>query len=408
MEYTPTLGPNFTTKIPSSLRSKSGASSLDTEDLFRVFVSVILIPIIVFGNLLVMAAYKTNRRLRTGTYTLLVSLAFCDFLVGSVSVPLWLYTSLSNWRLGKFLNLFFMGFDYLTALSSSMHLTVICVERWLAISKPFLHQVFRNEQYYAAIGLVWFVALTLSSLVFIPEVIHPGRIYILMLVIFGFVAPFIAISLVNAYIFRVAQKLIHQEPMASTDSAEIEQRNKIQKERRMAKTLVIITALFFFELLPTYILALLGGFCLTPCLTSMGWKGIKRVMNFAKWMQYSNSGINPFVYAFRDAEMRKTFKRLFTRTVLFRRTHTVANMSQTERQSAQSEAHLWAKRATKESCVSDESYSSYGNIPYWKQIVWLKCYSKSYTAGFYSQSCCDTCSMKLYFSEKASQCVQNG
>lgn len=336
----PTLGPNFTTKMPSQADPNSRVSSMETEDLFRIVFSVILIPIIVFGNILVMAAYKTNRRLRTGTYTLLVSLAFCDFLVGSVSVPLWMYTSISNWRPERYTNLFFMGFDYLTALSSSMHLTVICIERWLAISKPFLHQVFRSEQYYAAIALVWFVALTLSSLVFIPDVIHPGRIYILMLVIVGFVTPFIVISLVNAYIFRVAQKLIHQEPMASTDSAEIEQRNKIQKERRTAKTLVIITSLFFFGLLPTYVLALLGGFCLTPCLTSLGWKGLMRVMNFAKWMQYSNSGINPFVYAFRDAEMRRTFKRLFTRKVLFRRSHTVANVSQTERQSAQIEAHL--------------------------------------------------------------------
>ncbi|KAK3748721.1 hypothetical protein QZH41_004714 [Actinostola sp. cb2023] len=292
----------------------------NVEVYVHVIFSVILMIVIIVGNLLVMAAYKKNRRLRTGTYTLLVSLALCDFLVGSVSVPMWINMSLRNWQAPALFVTFFMAIDYFTALSSALHLTVICLERWLAISKPFLHLTFTKQQYSITIACVWLVGLFVSALVFVPVVKHNNQTYILVLVIVGFVMPMVIISLVKVYIFKVAQKLIQQEPTASGDSGPgNERRRKVQKERRTAKTLVIITALFFFELLPTYILALVGGFCLRDCIYKMSWNEIRRLMDFAKWIQYSNSGINPFIYAFRDAEMRKTFRRISVRAMTFRR-----------------------------------------------------------------------------------------
>lgn len=330
----PTSSSNLSENAQPTNNTPNGRSSSEIiENYVQVMFLVILMLVIVIGNILVMLAYKMNRRLRTGTYTILVSLAFCDFLVGSVSLPMWISVLTSHWVVSPAMTTLYQAIDYLTALSSALHLTVICLERWFAISKPFLHQTFTSKQYRTAIGIAWLLALLISSLVFIPEVKDTNRTYIVVLVIVGFVLPMLIITLVNIYIFRVAKKLINEEP-AGISGTRNERRRKIQKERRIAKTLVIITALFFSELLPAHVLALLGGFCLKACMTNhLSWPEILRLMNIAKWMQYSNSGINPFIYAFRDSEMRRTFRIISSRAMSFRPFSAVANFgSQTEQQ----------------------------------------------------------------------------
>ena len=38
---------------------------------------------------------------------------------------------------------------------------------------------------------------------------------------------------------------------------------------------------------------------------------VLRMSAFVKWMQFANSAVNPFVFAFRDSEIRQTIYRLF-------------------------------------------------------------------------------------------------
>ncbi|EDO48537.1 predicted protein [Nematostella vectensis] len=295
------------------------------EDCVRVGFSVVIMIIILTGNLLVIAAYRENRRLQTGTYILLISLAFCDFLVGSVSVPLWIYISLQEWTVNEGVDLFFVSFDYVTALSSALHLTVIALERWVAISRPFYHQTLTRFYYILALLYIWIMAFVVSGCYFIGWAIKRAEFYVVALFCVGFLIPFLVILLVNISIFGVAKRLIRELP---TTTMSHDQKTKLQKERKTAITLGIITALFFFELLPTYIIALVGEFC-QPCFVKLGWQNITRVFNFAKWLQYSNSAVNPFVYAFRDVEMRRAFKQL-ARRLMCRRPRTIGqsrNMS---------------------------------------------------------------------------------
>ena len=52
---------------------------------------ILLATVILFGNSLVVASHNINRRLRTQANAFLVSLALSDFLVGSISMPMWIY-----------------------------------------------------------------------------------------------------------------------------------------------------------------------------------------------------------------------------------------------------------------------------------------------------------------------------
>ena len=79
---------------------------------FSVFFCILAL-MIVFGNSLVIGAFRVNRRLRGTTNLLLMFLAIADLLIGTVSVPLWVYISVTYTTKGPLYDF------YLTLMSSA-------------------------------------------------------------------------------------------------------------------------------------------------------------------------------------------------------------------------------------------------------------------------------------------------
>jgi len=105
----------------------------------------ILALMIVFGNSLVIGAFRVNRRLRTTTNLLLMSLAIADLLIGTVSVPLWVYISVTyNFR-GPLYD-FYLIFDVICGVSSILNLTAISLERCYALLHPIKHRNIRKRK----------------------------------------------------------------------------------------------------------------------------------------------------------------------------------------------------------------------------------------------------------------------
>ena len=84
--------------------------------------SILLAVAILFGNALVVASYKINRRLRTRTNAFLVSLAVSDFLVGSISMPMWIYNIIIVDNGSVPFKAVYKTFDVFSALASIYHL----------------------------------------------------------------------------------------------------------------------------------------------------------------------------------------------------------------------------------------------------------------------------------------------
>ena len=102
--------------------------------------SILLAVAILFGNALVIASYKINRRLRTRTNAFLVSLAVSDFLVGIISMPMWIYNIIIVDNGSVPFKAIFKTFDVFSALASIYHLTAISIERYIAVSRPFYYK----------------------------------------------------------------------------------------------------------------------------------------------------------------------------------------------------------------------------------------------------------------------------
>ena len=105
----------------------------------------ILALMIVFGNSLVIGAFRVNRRLRTTTNLLLMSLAIADLLIGTVSVPLWVYISVTYTLRGPLYN-FYLIFDVICGVSSILNLTAISLERCYALLHPIKHRNIRKRK----------------------------------------------------------------------------------------------------------------------------------------------------------------------------------------------------------------------------------------------------------------------
>ena len=277
---------------------------------FQIVFCLALMFVIITGNSFVVASYFSNFRLRTGTYAFLVSLAISDLLVGCVSLPLWIYISLNRVHQGP-LNTFFLSFDIFSALASIFHLTTVSLERWIAISRPFFHETLSTVHYTVVICGIWVSSFAIAAIR--PALdkspsTNPHRIYTPFLLLVGYVGPGVLVSVVNYSIFKVARALISNLPTIQNPEESKKIRKNVNKQRRTALTLTFVTALFLVSWLSFFTVSTISVFC-SQCFPFHELSGF---LLFSKWLQYSNSAMNPLVYAFRDTEIRKTFVRLLS------------------------------------------------------------------------------------------------
>ena len=277
------------------------------EERAREVCIVFLMFFILLGNTLVIVAYKTNRRLHTASNVFIVGLATSDWLVGTVALPLYLVI-LRRGEPSLMLNRLYISLDIFSGTASVFHLVSFTVERYIAVSKPFFHHSLLLGVYYYPLSAVWVLSLVLSCLNFAlaPNV---ARNYPLWVLVTVFVFALFVIPLINVRVFKITKTLFHNSvgPAGRDIGRHVgDYQRNIQREGRMAVTLATMSGIFFIAWLPHVIGALVFTHCF-PC--SMTPIGIARLGAFIKWMQYANSAVNPFVFAFRDAETRKTIKR---------------------------------------------------------------------------------------------------
>lgn len=302
---------NISNSIPATRMNSSSAEmnatsqpseSKQSSYVFAVFSSMLAV-LIILGNSLVITAYRKNTRLRTRTNIFIVSLAVSDLLVGGISVPIWTYLTFVNYQQGlRGLFEFYISFDRFSALASIFHLTAISVERYLAISRPFDHSVLSFCVYknmtiaaWVTVGLIAVFSMLCSSLPF-------KAVCTVVVFIVGFVLPAVSMLTLYTEIFRTARDLIERTP--DTRTAESIQ-NKVREERKVALTVSFVTVLFLIAWLPFFVVSMLGEFCASCLPTGDG--QTTTLVTFVKWMHYTNSAVNPLVYAFRDGEMRSSF-----------------------------------------------------------------------------------------------------
>lgn len=256
---------------------------------------------IIAGNGLVLVAFSINERLRTATNKLIMGLAVSDVLVGFVSIPCWLFMTISlhNQIPPSFATYqFYITFDIFIGSASILQLTALSIERCHAIVRPLRHRTLSMKVYYVMVLVPWLYAATMASLQ--PVQFQRWKeIYTLLMTATCFFIPFIIIFVAYLSIYRFARC----QPIAKYRS----ERKAYRKDLRLSVTLAVITGLFVIAWLPLFVMSMIGTYS-PQFLPPTEW--IDRVLQFVKFCHYSNSMLNPIVYACRNNEMIRTFRHI--------------------------------------------------------------------------------------------------
>uniref|UniRef100_A0A3Q0S1X6 D(1B) dopamine receptor n=1 Tax=Amphilophus citrinellus TaxID=61819 RepID=A0A3Q0S1X6_AMPCI len=342
--------------IKGNTSATSGCGSREGLPAHRVLTGCVLALLIIWtllGNFTVCAAVYRYRHLRAKvTNIFIVSLALSDLLVALLVMPWKAVAEVAGfWPFGGFCKTW-LACDIMCSTASILNLCVISVDRYWAISNPFRYERSMTRRVASVIiGVTWTVSVVIS---FVPVQLnwhraeigdptgeglaHHGdniddgscdsslsRTYAISSSLISFYIPVAIMIVTYTRIYRIAQMQIrmilsleraaeHAQSCRSEPSNQphCELKVSIRKETKVLKTLSIIMGVFVCCWLPFFILNCALPFCPgpgAPAAQRGPYCVSEKTFDVFVWIGWSNSSLNPVIYAF-NADFRDAFLRL--------------------------------------------------------------------------------------------------
>ncbi|XP_053347100.1 trace amine-associated receptor 13c-like [Clarias gariepinus] len=282
--------------------------------------SAAVVLLTVCGNLLVIISVYHFKQLHTPTNILILSLSVSDFLVGTlVMPPMLIWRIESCWFFDMHYCIIFLVTSYFLTSLSIYNIALIAVERYLALSNPFLYtDTISSTTMCIVVCSNWFVCLVYNTAFyyfngsFTHFVLCPGDCYLFLHgilfaidLVITFICPCSVIIILYTLVFVIAKK--HATAIRQLNNHTQAKTQKItshlmKSERKAAKVLGILVFVFLGCLLPYFIYSLLGDIIEIQEET---------LQNLAV-LVYLNSTVNPVIYALFHRWFRKCIKFIIT------------------------------------------------------------------------------------------------
>lgn len=342
-----------------------GLANMISQASFVIFILILD----VCGNCLVIGAILRYRRLRTITNYFVISLAVSDLLIAALSMPFRIHHTLKSlyWDLGETICEFWVFMDLLCSCASISNLSLISIDRFLALTFPLSYRSIMTKcRAVAAIAFVWGYSGLLASLSFmnwspdaftcaIGECKKSDRYYYTFAITAGFFLPLIILVINYSMVFKVAftqAKKLRQlksassmEPTETSDAdfrtdprpsvisigrVERKRRKSIVRELKATKTLAIVIGTFVVCWLPFFIIMFVVQFC-NLCLNNLLYVNPTAAqfvsIVFAYVLPLLNSAVNPIIYSSFNSDFRSAFKEIFLRVCTIRGRDSYAHRS---------------------------------------------------------------------------------
>ncbi|XP_072262768.1 5-hydroxytryptamine receptor 7 [Pyxicephalus adspersus] len=325
-------------------------------DIEKIVIGVVLSIITVFtiaGNGLVIISVCIVKKLRQPSNYLVVSLAAADLSVAIAVMPFVIITDLvgGKWLFGKVFCNVFIAMDVMCCTASIMTLCVISVDRYLGITRPLTYPARQNGKLMAKmVFIVWLLSasITLPPLFGWAQNVTVERMclisqdfgYTVYSTAVAFYIPMTVMLIMYQRIFVAAKisaekhkfvnipRLMEQEGIYCLEEKTAPKKNSKKKkaveefatlsklirqdrknisifkrEQKAARTLGIIVGAFTFCWLPFFLLSTARPFICGIRCSCMP----LRLERTLLWLGYTNSLINPLIYAFFNRDLRTTF-----------------------------------------------------------------------------------------------------
>ena len=247
----------------------------------------------IVGNVLVILAVLKSPSLRSVSDFIISSLAFSDFTVCFIYLPLLIYrynhfTSEATQQ-GSCFSITKSFFGHCSLIASVTNMFAVTVDRVIAIRFPFKYLgIMTSNTAYVIIAIVWLISLTtgvLSVQEMFVKIILRGYCIVLLL----------STMSLYAYIFVIAKTQENKVQAINTSTT-----RQLKTDKKAAKTIFIVVGIYALCWLPLLLL---------PTLVNPSKKRLL-FMEVLPWVQVvlaSNSALNPYVYCMRNRKYRRQF-----------------------------------------------------------------------------------------------------
>ena len=258
--------------------------------------------VICVGNAFTIFVFWSQRKcsLRRTCY-LLLNLSVIDLLVGATQ-PISIATKVIPFFLkgpssfndvhsdGYSLSTVFVAFSCMSVVS----LAVISLERAFAVLCPFLHRTASSQVYFYSIAFVWAAGIVVATIYLFPA-------FRLWVQFYSIIAMNILVMLC-VFTICLSYMAIHFHIKRSHQVFDFVQRGNTERNLKLSKTMLIVTALSFSCWIPSAILYTVVDACLGCVPSEVRWIGTI--------LHLGNSIVNPIAYSCRMPIFRKTLNRL--------------------------------------------------------------------------------------------------
>ena len=300
-----------------TLVNMNASLTQDTQDFkSRVFIingAILLlfaVLISISNGLLLFMMYKDPlKKFRNATAVLVVTLGVADFLTGCVTaVDVGISHILEGLAIQKVM-LQAKIVSQITVRASVCIMIMFAVERFIAVAFPY---VYRNSvtirKTIVGCALCWVLAIVTSCLELavdrdLYDVVFLYIIFVLPLLtmIFTYSAAYCVMKVKTERLHRQRNESLYRKEKVSKQSAEL--------HKQLMITACLIILVFFLSLVPFWVFTTIRRYC-KECAPQ---KWCIAGYRFSIPILYSNSALNPLLYAWRMRPYRQSFLALFGR-----------------------------------------------------------------------------------------------
>uniref|UniRef100_A0A665UA73 G-protein coupled receptors family 1 profile domain-containing protein n=1 Tax=Echeneis naucrates TaxID=173247 RepID=A0A665UA73_ECHNA len=315
--------PSFLFSYPRSFNISSNLSAQSvpfqgSSTLLTAIISLTVFIVGLTGNTLAIYVVLRYAKMKTVTNIYILNLAVADelYIIGLPFVTT--QNVLSYWPFGSFLCRVVMTADSMNQFTSIFCLTVMSIDRYLAVVHPIRSTKWRHPRVAKVVSaVVWVV----SFVVVLPVVIFSdvqetfnscnmswpepkdvwSTAFILYTATVGFFGPLLIICL--CYLLILVYKIMLSCVKSSRARAGFPKRRR--SERKVTRMVVVIVVVFVLCWLPFFIINMVNLVVIIP--ESSVTAGI---YFFAVILSYANSCANPVLYGFLSDNFKQSFRKV--------------------------------------------------------------------------------------------------
>ena len=271
------------------------------SDWSNVFTSEFIVITII--NVCTLITFARNRHLRKRTTYLIINLTVADLLVGAESGPMETlgqdFDPGNGFSWQKFITL---TSRFIFPLASQVNLSLISLERLHATLLPFRHWLIEKWLYFKVIIGSWMITLLMASMMSVLQVFE---IVLIQYALACYTFLTLLIITVSSVIITIKVK----------SNLPPQHFSAVASERKLSVTLSIVTVVSVLTILPISIWLAVSRNDITSETPSAANFPITQSLTL---LYYTNSIVNPLIYAIRMQEFRKAVKEICKRTAATR------------------------------------------------------------------------------------------